>query len=124
MEGFSARDRTCQGTGGQPWDHRGPFTLNGQSMKCMELAVHRCSCSAESGLRGAESVYIRASLRQTQSTGSSQPGLHVKMVILKGEKIQKEQLQSVHGLTKDMPSTSSLKFRDLNNGIGVNLLLE
>ena len=62
-------------------DHRGPFTLNGQSMKCMEPAVHRGSCSAESGLRGAESVYIGASLRQTQSTGLSQPGLHVKMVI-------------------------------------------
>lgn len=25
MEGFSARDRTCQGTGGQPWNHRGPL---------------------------------------------------------------------------------------------------
>lgn len=108
MEGFSARDRTCQGTGGQPWDHHGPFMLNGQSMKHMVQAVHWCSCSAESGVRGAESVYIRASLRQTQSTGLSQPGLHVKMVILKREKIQKEQLQSVCVLTKDMPDTSSL----------------
>lgn len=62
-----------------------------QSMKCVEPAVHRCSCSAEPGLRGAKSMYIRASLRQTQSAGLYQLGLLVKMVILKGEKIQKEQ---------------------------------
>lgn len=91
MEGFSARDRTCQGTGGQPWDHHGPFTPNGQSMKHMEPAIHRCSCSAEPGLQGAKSVDIRASLRQTQSAGLYQLGLLVKMVTLQGEKIQKEQ---------------------------------